>query len=126
MSAVSKVLYWLFPKCPQGDHIQTLGIVTNVRGNTFCRHKDCITANLKDVEDYRLKEGAVKDLFLEYTVLESSTKSGLIDLVNKRRDSGWVCIGGVCHDRMMLHGNSYNYDHLESWSQAMSYEGVKQ
>jgi hypothetical protein len=43
------IIDFLFPYCPNGGHRQEGRLVTNVNGNRYCWHKDCISANFNDI-----------------------------------------------------------------------------
>lgn len=47
---IGKARDMLFPWCPSGlAHRARGGIVTNVYGNRYCYHRDCIRANYAEV-----------------------------------------------------------------------------
>ncbi len=48
---LSHLYLHFFPVCQSGNHRQVGQLVTNKNGNSYCWHKDCISANFKDVED---------------------------------------------------------------------------
>jgi hypothetical protein len=46
----TKVFDYMFPMCPNGGHRQRGRLVTNVYGNQYCWHGDCIKANFKECD----------------------------------------------------------------------------
>lgn len=47
-----RLLAFLWPMCPTGQHRRRMGLVTNINGNQFCWHPDCIQANLADCKTH--------------------------------------------------------------------------
>ena len=43
------IIEFIAPTCTNGGHRQQGDMVTNIKGNRFCWHSDCIKANLKDM-----------------------------------------------------------------------------
>lgn len=48
---LGRLVDWIAPMCPRGGHRQQGAMVTNIKGNSFCWHRDCMKANFDDVRD---------------------------------------------------------------------------
>lgn len=49
LSNLRDIFNFLFPYCPNGGHRQEGSLVTNVNGNKYCWHKDCIKNNFNNI-----------------------------------------------------------------------------
>lgn len=56
---------------------------------------------------------------LSYAILESTDSASLERKVREHLAQGWVCLGGVSHNQIKLHGNHYDAVFKSVWSQAM-------
>lgn len=56
---------------------------------------------------------------IQYTVISERHCWNLSSKVTEHLNDGWVCVGGVSHMRMKTGGNTYDYESLEFFSQAM-------
>lgn len=52
MELLTRLNNWLWPMCPTGNHRLKMGLVTNINGNQFCWHPDCMQANFADCKTH--------------------------------------------------------------------------